>query len=111
VGWEPGSGTVIGNGWGGFKHVVPWAGTSDSDIGLLAVTPTGDVLWYYFYHGWFPNSGNVIASGWGDFVRLVGAFPRSSLSPTTGIYAGTTTAVWVSSTRPELWAGSRIRAT
>jgi hypothetical protein len=74
LGWEPGSSTVIGNGWGGFKHVVPWAGTSDTDIGFLAVTATGDMLWYYFYQGWFLNSGNVIASGWGNFQRLTGAF-------------------------------------
>ncbi len=76
IGWEPGSGTVIGNGWGGFKHVVPWAGTGYADIGLLAVTPTGDLLWYYYNHGygWLPNSGNVIASGWDNFARLTGAF-------------------------------------
>lgn len=63
TGWQAGSGTVIGNGWAGFKHVVPWAGTSVSDIGLLAATSTGDLLWYYFHGGWHPNSGNVIASG------------------------------------------------
>jgi hypothetical protein len=74
LGWEPGSGTVIGNGWEGFTHIVPWAGTSERDIGLLAVTPTGDLLWYYFNGGWYPNSGNVIASGWGNFARLTGAF-------------------------------------
>jgi hypothetical protein len=74
TGWEPGSGVVIGNGWAAFKHIVPWAGAADGDIGLLAVTATGDLLWNYFYRGWHPNSGNVIGSGWGNFVRLTGAF-------------------------------------
>jgi hypothetical protein len=74
AGWETGSGTVIGGGWGGFAHIVPWAGTSDADLGLLAVTDTGDLVWHYFYRGWYPNSGNVIASGWGNFARLAGAY-------------------------------------
>lgn len=74
LGWQPGSGTAIGNGWAGFTHVVPWAGRSATDIGFLAVSPTGDMHWYYYYQGWHPNSGNVIASGWGNFQRLAGAF-------------------------------------
>lgn len=74
TGWEPGSGTVIGNGWADFKHVVPWAGTSDGDIGMLTVTPTGDLLWHYFHRGWHPNSSNVIATGWTGFAQLTGAF-------------------------------------
>jgi hypothetical protein len=74
LGWDAASGTVIANGWGGFKHVVPFAGAVDTDIGLFAVTSAGDLRWYYFNQGWFPNSGNVIGSGWGHFARLTGAF-------------------------------------
>jgi hypothetical protein len=72
--WGPGSGTPIGNGWGEFKFVVPFFGTTATDVGLFAVTPSGDVLWYYFHQGWYPNSGNVIASGWTDVTHVTGAF-------------------------------------
>jgi hypothetical protein len=85
TGWHPNSGNPIGNGWGGFLHLItfPQEGRSPNHLKLLAVAPNGDLFWYCYEGngesdesgntGWHPNSGNRIGNGWQGFRRLHGS--------------------------------------
>jgi hypothetical protein len=73
LGWEPGSSTVIGNGWQNFSHVLMYY-NSGGDFQLIAVETSGDMRSYAYHHtdGWLPGTGQVIGAGWTGFKHLIG---------------------------------------
>lgn len=85
LGWDPGSGSVIGNGFHSFVHLFakPAEGMTTRPLAqLFGVESNGDLRWYGYSGdgepdpsgvlGWHPNSGNVIGNGWADFLYIVG---------------------------------------
>jgi len=85
LGWDPGSGSVIGNGFDSFVHLFakPAEGRTTSPMAqLFGVERNGDLRWYGYsgngepdrsgVKGWHDNSGNVIGNGWADFKYIVG---------------------------------------
>ena len=76
TGWAALSGSQIGTGWSGFRHVVP----GGSGV-IYAVTATGELRWYRDDRhdgsndpsgdlGWATASGTTIDSGWDVFTHL-----------------------------------------
>jgi tachylectin len=76
TGWAVGSGSQIGTGWLGFRHVVSGGGGV-----IYAVTAKGDLLWYRDdrqdgsngpdgCEGWAAASGVTIGNGWDFFAYL-----------------------------------------
>lgn len=74
TGWHPNSGSAIGNGWQGFRHL--FGGVTDEEGRghvIYAVTRDHNVLWYRYdgegepdvsgSSGWHPDSGSLIARG------------------------------------------------
>ena len=70
--WAPGSGTVVGTGWGAFKEVF-----SGGDGVIYGVNSDDELVWYRHdgrntgTFSWAPGSGSVVDSGW-TFQHVVG---------------------------------------
>ena len=76
-GWAPASGSQVGRGWVGFRHVI------GGDGGVVyAVRDSGELLWYRdllrngtngagAQQGWAVGSGNQIGAGWGAFRHVL----------------------------------------
>lgn len=84
LGWDPGSSSIIGNGFHSFVHLFakPAQGKTTHPLAqLFGVESNGDLRWYGYsgngepdpsgVQGWHPNSGNVIGNGWADFLYIV----------------------------------------
>ena len=68
--WAPGSGSVIGSGWGSFTHVF-----SGGQGVIYAIDSSGALHWYRYLGAngsvaWDPASGTVIGSGWNNFAQV-----------------------------------------
>lgn len=68
--WAPGSGSVVGAGWGGFTRVF-----GGGQGVVYAIDPAGALHWYRYLgtNGsaqWDPASGRVIGSGWNTFAQV-----------------------------------------
>ncbi|NOU32035.1 MAG: hypothetical protein HOO96_29375 [Polyangiaceae bacterium] len=70
--WAPGSGAVVGTGWGSFEKVF-----SGGDGVIYTVASNGELKWYR-HDGrtngtftWAPGSGSVVGTGW-TMPQLVG---------------------------------------
>ena len=76
TGWSEASGSQIGLGWKGLRHIVPGGGGV-----IYAVTPKGDLAWYRDDRrdgsngpsgadGWAGGSGARVGNGWDFFTHL-----------------------------------------
>jgi hypothetical protein len=77
-GWVDGSGVQIGSGFNQFTNLLPFQWTDTGHIGLLGVTPTGDLRFYGTDGGghWVNGGGVRIGTGFAGFrtVFSVGSF-------------------------------------
>ena len=77
-GWVNGSGVRIGSGFNQFTSLLPFQWTDTGHIGLLGVTPGGDLRFYGTDGGghWVNGGGAVIGTGFAGFrsVFSVGSF-------------------------------------
>jgi hypothetical protein len=75
LGWDPRSGSPIGNGWQGMQHV--FGGVTDlGGFGhvVMGVDQDGNLRWYRYpghgesditgHAGWDPRSGSTIGTNW-----------------------------------------------
>jgi Tachylectin len=76
--WASQSGTVLGTGFDGFKHLALILNIGDytagtDDLQVLAVEESGDV-WVYGYHNGVPRPHTpvLVAHGWTDYDYLIG---------------------------------------
>ena len=94
TGWGPNSGTAIGFGWSGFRHVL-----SGGDGVIYAVTGDGRLLWYgdelrdgtngpQATQGWASASGSAIGSGWDFFTHVFAGWPGQIFGCQTANWGG-----------------------
>ena len=91
AGWLPNSGNAIGNGWGGFQHLL-----GGGDGVVLGVQPDGALLWYQYSGdgtadrsgatGWDTGSAAQIGRGWQNFRHLF-VMPKEGPASGTTVFA------------------------
>src|SRR5262249_8541576 len=95
TGWATTSGSQIGTGWLGFRHILSGGGGV-----IYTVTAKGDLLWYSDdrqggsnapdgSEGWAPASGVTIGNGWDFFTYLFGGAPGEIFACHAQEYGGT----------------------